>query len=550
MLKSIYIDNYALIERLEIELQNGLSIITGETGAGKSILLGAMGLLLGKRADTSVLKEENKKCIVEAVFEVRNYGLEGFFAEHELDYQTETIIRREISNTGKSRAFINDSPVNLDILQELAVSLIDIHSQNQNLSLNSEAYIRWIVDSFAGISKQVEEYTKTYLNYLEKKRALVKANENYERDKANADFINHQYTELTEAKVIPGELQELEEEASLMNHSEEIKSALENCLNLLTDEEKGILRGLKTVNDYFIRIATHYPKVNELLPRTDASFIDLKDISTELSSQFAKIDFDPSRLEFVNKRIDLLQSLFHKHKVKSVEELISLRDQFSTAVKRIESGDYEIEQQQKALYSAEEEVKKLAQGISKKRTGVFVNFESKIQELLHNLGMKNARFLIHNEITDPTETGIDKIQFLFSANANISPQNIAKVASGGELSRLMLAIKYSISKAAGLPTIIFDEIDTGVSGEIADKVGRLIKEMASDLQVINITHLPQVASKGDHHFVVYKESVDSTTITKIRKLNDKERLNEIARMLSGDSVTHAAIENARVLLGQ
>jgi DNA repair protein RecN (Recombination protein N) len=550
MLKSIYIDNYALIERLEIELQDGLSIITGETGAGKSILLGALGLLLGKRADTGMLKEPDRKCVVEGIFYIKGYGLEQFFNEHELDFQNETIIRREISGNGKSRAFVNDSPVNIDLLQDLSVSLIDIHSQNQNLSLNSEAYIRWIIDSYAGISDQVEKYRTAYHNYIEQKRELLRVKENYEKDKEDFDFLNHQLNELQAARLVSEEMETLEEEASLMNHAEEIKSALEICLKLLSDDEQGILKELKSVNDYLLRIKPHVQKIAELSPRAEGSFIELKDITNELNTLFEKIDFDPSRLVEINKRMDILNSLLHKNKVQSIPELIEIRDQLEIKLMQFTTGDYEIERFEKELQATKNFLDELAKNLSAARKKVFNPFESKVQSLLHSLGMKNAKFLIHHENTELTETGIDRIQFLFSANANISPQNITKVASGGELSRLMLAIKYNISKAAGLPTIIFDEIDAGVSGEIADKVGRLIKEMASGMQVINITHLPQVASKGDEHFLVYKEAVNGTTKTRIRRLSDDERLNEIARMLSGDSVTHAAIENAKVLLGR
>ncbi len=550
MLKSIYIDNYALIERLEIELQEGLSIITGETGAGKSILLGALGLLLGKRADTGVLKEPDRKCVVEGVFQIKGYGLEQFFNENELDFQNETIIRREISNNGKSRAFVNDTPVNLDLLQDLAVSLIDIHSQNQNLSLNSEAYIRWIIDCYAGISEELEKYRTSFTHYIELKRGLAKAKESLEKDRSNFDFLNHQFNELQAAKLISGELATLEEESSLMNHAEEIKSALESCLKLLSDDEHGIIKDLKLVNDYLTRIGTHFQKVNELLPRAEGSFIELKDITSELAFQFEKVDFDPKRMEEINSRMDLLQSLLHKNKVQSVDELIAIRDGLERKMQQFASGDFELGQMEKEFNAAECLVRQRAQNISVRRKKVFISFEEKVQSLLHSLGMKHARFSIHHEGTEPTETGIDRIQFLFSANSNIPPQHIAKVASGGELSRLMLAIKYHISKAAALPTIIFDEIDSGVSGEIADKVGKLIKEMASTMQVINITHLPQVASKGDQHFLVYKDTFNGTTKTRIRRLTDAERLNEIARMLSGDSVTPAAIENAKVLLGR
>ncbi len=548
MLRSIYIDNYALIDRLEVELQEGLSIITGETGAGKSILLGALGLLLGKRADTSVLKDAGRKCVVEGVFNIKGYGLETFFTANELDYNDETIIRREILNSGKSRAFINDSPVNLDLLQDLSISLVDIHSQYQNLSLNSEAYIRWIIDCYSGNTDQLEQYRKLYARLVEARKLLAQTKESLELDKQNIDFLSHQYNELAAAKLVSGELDDLEEEAGILNHAGEIKSALEACHNLFSDEEHGIIKQLKQVVDQITHIRQHFPKISELIPRADGMMIEIKDIAAELEVQYDKIDFDPERMKAVELRLDLIHSLLYKHKVKRIEELIQIRDEIEKKLKQVGLGDDEIEDLEKQVHSAHKEAMQLAEKMSVTRKSVFVSFEEKVQSILQSLGMKNARFSISHENIGLTESGIDKIQFLFSANSNIPVQPIAKVASGGELSRLMLTIKYLISEAAGLPTIIFDEIDTGVSGEIADKVGRLIKEMAANMQVINITHLPQVASKGDHHYLVYKEATGGTTKALIRKLDKRERLNEIARMLSGDAVTEAAIENAKVLL--
>jgi DNA repair protein RecN (Recombination protein N) len=549
MLKSIYIDNYALIEQLEIELQEGLSILTGETGAGKSILLGALGLLLGRRADTNVLKEADRKCIVEGVFKLTRYGLEHFFEENALDYQNETIIRREIGANGKSRAFINDTPVNLDVLQVLALSLIDIHSQYQNLSLNSEAYLRWIIDCFAGLTSQVQDYSKLYNHFVDLKNKYYKAREAYQTDKDNFDFLHHQFNELQTANLVTGELTLLEEEFTVLSHAEEIKSELGSCIQLLSDDEQGVIRGLKQINDLLTKIRLHYPKIVDLDERLKSSFIEIKDIATALTTHFEKVEYDPERLEKINLRMDLLHTLLLKYKVKTTEELILIRNQVDDKLKQFSEGDLKLEKLAKESANAEAKTQQAAQELSADRKNVISRFEEKVQYLIRSLGMKNARFTVHHETTDLSVTGIDKIQFLFSANSNVPVQPVARVASGGELSRLMLSIKYLISTTSGLPTIIFDEIDTGVSGEIADKVGRLIKEMAVNMQVINITHLPQVASKGDHHYLVYKESERGTTVTKIKKLNHSERLNEIARMLSGDSVTDAAIENAKVLLG-
>jgi len=550
MLKSIYIDNYALIERLEIELKDGLTIITGETGAGKTILLGALGLLLGRRADTSVLKEQDKKCVVEGVFNLEGYGLESFFTLHELDFVVDTLIRREISSTGKSRAFINDTPVTLDIIQDLTLQLIDIHSQHQNLLLNNENYVRWIIDAYAGIIDDVKQYAEKYTVFQRSKREYFLMQEAFLKDKQNLDYLAHQHTELQSAKLLTGEFEQLEERSSIMNHAEEIKSALEGSIQILAGEQSGAIPGLKQLLDMLTHIGKHFSPALELKKRTETLYIELKDIHSEIERYFNQIEFDPEVAHLIYERIDLLNSLLHKFKVITVDELIKIRDELDHKIQQLTGGDFELEKLRKALETKQNEIDHLSGKLSQKRRNVFSEFEKKIRQLLQHLGMKNAGFSIVHETTEAGDTGIDKIHFYFSANSNISLQNITKVASGGELSRLMLAIKYLISGSSGLPTIIFDEIDSGVSGEIADKVGNLIKEMASGMQVINITHLPQVASKGEQHLLVYKQVTDSTTKTLIKELNKNERLIEVARMLSGDSITDAAIENAKVLLQQ
>jgi DNA repair protein RecN (Recombination protein N) len=550
MLKSIYIDNYALIEQLEIDFQEGLTIITGETGAGKTILLGALGLLLGKRADTSVLKDLERKCIVEGVFRIEGYGLEQFFRNNELDYQNETLIRREINNSGKSRAFINDTPVNLEILQDLALSLIDIHSQHQNLLLNDETYLRWIIDSYAGTIVLTGEYAKQYHDFQKSKKQYYETREAYQKDQENLDFITHQFNELITANLKENELPELEQEYDQLNHVEEIKSGLEGIRSLFHNEESGVIGNLKHTIDLLLKLKTHFAGAAELEKRVQTAYIELKDIAGEIENYCEKTEFDPIRIGDINIRIDLLYTLLRKHKVNSEAELISIRDQLDKKLQAHATGDYELERLNNELAEKEKLMKIAARQLSQARKKIFAEFEKKVDALLQSLGMKKTQFSINCQETEPTMSGIDRIQFLFSANSNLPMQNISKIASGGELSRLMLTIKYLISNSSGLPTIIFDEIDSGVSGEIADKVGNLVKEMADNMQVINITHLPQVASKGDHHFLVFKSITDSTTKTYIKQLNEKERLNEIAKMLSGDSVTEAAIENARVLLGK
>jgi len=548
MLKSIYIDNYALIEKLEIDFQGGLSIITGETGAGKSILLGALGLLLGKRAETNVLKDNERKCIVEGSFFIKGYGLETFFEEHDLEYQNETLIRREISNNGKSRAFINDTPVNLDVLQELSLSLVDIHSQHQNLLLNDEKYLRWIVDCYAGTTANTSEFGNKFRHYLSLKKKYIEARQAYQSDKENLDFLTHQFTELHESHLKQGELEELEQEFDQLNHAEEIKSGFENVSKYLQDENGGIIVNLKYILDILLKVKSHFPAAEDTRNRIESAYIELKDINSDVKSFFEKVEFDPLRMEAIKQRIDHLYSLLRKYKVDAIADLIEIETQLDKKLQEHAIGDHELGRLFKELTEKEHHVQDLAMKLSGSRQQVFPEFETKVANLLRLLGMNNARFEIKWQQVEIFESGIDQIQFTFSANANIALQNIAKIASGGELSRLMLTIKYLISNSSGLPTIMFDEIDSGVSGDIADKVGNLITDMADKMQVINITHLPQVASKGEHHYLVYKSSDNGSTKTFIRLLDDNERIQEIAKMLSGDIISDAAIENAKVLL--
>jgi DNA repair protein RecN (Recombination protein N) len=548
MLKSIYIDNYALIEKLEIEFSNGLTIITGETGAGKTILLGALGLLLGKRADTSVLKDLERKCVVEGVFRLKEYGLEKFFKDNELDYQIETFIRREIAVNGKSRAFINDTPVNLDILQKLTLSLIDIHSQHQNLLLNDDNYLQWIIDSYAGTIAMTEAYNLKFIDFQRLRKQYYDARESYQKDQQNLDLLTHQFNELQVANLKINELPDLEQEYNMLTHAEDIKSGLEGIGMLLQNEEAGIIGKLKQTIDLFSKIKLLLPDGAGIEQRVQSAYIDLKDIALEVEAFFDKTEFDPLKMEEINGRIDLLYNLLRKYKVKSEAELIEIRDQLDKKLSEHAAGDYQLEQLAKELTVNENEMLDAARQLSKARMKIFPEFETKVAGLLRTLGMTNAEFEIQRQETEPEPGGIDRIQFFFSANKNIQKQSISKIASGGELSRLMLTIKYLVSNTSGLPTIVFDEIDSGVSGDIADKVGNLVKEMAAGMQVINITHLPQVASKGDHHYLVYKAVIDNTTKTYIKKLDEIERLNEIAKMLSGDTVSEAAIENAKVLL--
>jgi DNA repair protein RecN (Recombination protein N) len=548
MLRSIFIDNYALIDRLEIDFDRGLTIITGETGAGKSILLGALGLLMGKRADTAVLNDPERKCIVEGCVDIREYRLESFFLENELDFLPETILRREINSNGKSRAFINDTPVTLNVLQDLAVQLIDIHSQHQNLALNNEAYIRWIADTYAGTHEQLSAYQNLYRNFLKLKRKYEEARTAYLSDKENLDFLSHQFEELHKANLRPDELGELEAEHELLMHSGEIKSALAGSLQLLDDDEHGIVLNLKHATDQLNRIISHMPAAADLKQRMESAYIDMKDVASELAGLSEKMEFDPARMEFISRRIDEIYTLLRKYHVNEIEDLIQLRKELDSKLQQVATGDHDLENLLKESNEQETRMLEAAAGLSAARQKIFTPFCSKVLKLIENMGMKHAKFLIGHTLCPPEESGIDHIEFLFSANENVAAKSISRLASGGELSRLMLAVKYLISNASGLPTIIFDEIDTGVSGDIADKVGNLIREMAGTMQVLNITHLPQVASKGDHHFRVIKTTTHGTVRTLIEKLDNPGRIKEIAKMLSGDSISDAAIENAKVLL--
>lgn len=550
MLNSILIDNYALIDKLEMDFHKGLSIITGETGAGKSILIGALGLLLGKRADSTILKDKNRKCIVEGLFRADGCQLEPFFEENDLDYSDEIMIRREIAKSGKSRAFINDTPVNLNVLQELTLTMVDIHSQHQSLLLNKESYTRNIIDSYANALPLLAEYRLLYGEFKNLQQEYYKARDSYNSDKDNLDFISHQFTELREANLREGELEELEAEYKLINHAEEIKSVLALGSDLMQNDSGGILSDIKSVYDSLSKIVKHLPEAQDIAARFESAYIELKDLGSELSLQNERVEFDPGQLQRLTERMDHLYSLLRKYKSDSLQDLIDIRVDLDSKLQKYSVGDFELGKLLEKLDEKEARVNAMASDLSEIRKKHFSEFEKKVLTLLENLGMKNVKFTVHHENTELGENGIDRILFLFSANKNIPEQSIAKIASGGELSRLMLAIKSLISDSFGLLTIIFDEIDSGVSGDTADKVGSLIKDMSSNMQVINITHLPQVASKADYHYLVYKTSDDSKSVTYMKLLDGEERVNEIAKMLSGDSVSNAAIENAKVLLKQ
>ncbi len=551
MIKSLSIKNYALIDELEIDFSKGFSIITGETGAGKSILMGALALITGQRADTGALKNPEKKCVVEGNFLLAGYGLEAFFKENELDYAHESILRREISPSGKSRAFVNDTPVNLNILKELSLNLIDIHSQHQNLNLNQSEFQLKVVDSYARNTDLLIEYQKYYLDYKNFKKELESLTNQAAQSNSDFDYLSFRFDELEKAKLLDGEQEELEKEANTLNNTEEIQRNLAIIHNLLNEDEFSILAKLKEAQQAASRIKNVYNKIETIEERLNSSFIELKDIAEEVELTLSNIEFNPERIEYVNSRLDLIYSLQRKHNVTNIEKLLEIKEQLDSQLQNIVSFDERIEKLKTSLKDTEDKVSDIAKKLNQNRKKVLVDIEKYVSEQLQHLGMPDATFKISiEELPEFSFSGKDKISFLFSANANIAVQNIGKVASGGEISRLMLSIKSLLSKSISLPTIIFDEIDTGVSGEIADRMASIMKKMSENMQVISITHLPQVAAKGDSHYLVYKEKINQTDTTNIRKIEGEQRISELAKMLSGENITKEAVENARVLLGK
>ncbi len=548
MLKTLRIQNYALIDQVSVDFNPGLTIITGETGAGKSILIGAIGLLTGARADTSILKDKEQKCIVEGIFDISKYGLKEFFEQNDLDYEDVTIIRREITPQGRSRAFINDTPVNLKTVKDLSAYLIDIHSQHDTLLLNNPNYQLDVIDAYAGNSVFLENYSKEFKKYKQLKNELDQLKQQIAKEKADLDYYQFQFDQLENAKLQEGEQKELEEEQQQLSHIEEIKNALGQILFILSDEETGVNDKVRIAQRTAEEIQDYLPAAKDFAQRLESVYIELQDLASEVEVNFNDIDYNPERLEQVNERLDLIYELEHKFNVDSVEELLKIKDELEQKLLNINNYDEYLAKLEKELNQQLEKVQKLANELTQRRIGSITVFEKEIMQLLHNLGMPNAVFQAKIEKTELTATGHDKITFYFSANKKVDMQPISKVASGGELSRLMLAIKYIVSQSKTLPTIIFDEIDTGISGEIADKVGQLIKKLSKNIQVIDITHLPQIAAKADTHLLVYKHDTEKGTITNIRVLTEDERVREIAKMLSGEHITQAAIEHAKSLI--
>lgn len=549
MLQNLHIQNYALIDRLDIEFNQGLNIITGETGAGKSILLGALALILGQRADTAVLKDSSKSCIVEGLFNLTGYNLKNFFIENDIDYYDNTIIRRQINESGKSRAFINETPVNLNVLKDLGTLLIDIHSQHENLLLGNGQFHLNVLDSFAALSDDLNAYQDLFKHYnsakIELDRLILESN----NSRKDFDYFQFQLTELTQAKLKPDELQELESLQQQLIHASEIKLSLQSVSDYLSSDSTSAITILKEAEQYLRKIASFFPESIEMEKRIESCRIELKDVSNEIAIHNDRVEVDPQQLEEVTARLDMLYNLLQKHKCTTIGELIKFRNELEEKVDFISNIDFNLEQKHKQLAELEDSLKVIANKLSEKRKKVIPSIEENIIDLLVQLGIKHAAFKVDFQRSDTyLSSGIDKVLFLFSANKQIPLQELSKVASGGELSRLMLSLKSLMVKSVGLPTIIFDEIDTGVSGEIADKVGNIIHSMANGMQVINITHLPQIASKGKTHFLVYKDNLSAHSNTKIKLLDSNERVIEIAKMLSGEKLSDAALTNAKELL--
>ncbi|MDD3567990.1 MAG: DNA repair protein RecN [Bacteroidales bacterium] len=550
MLKTLLVQNYALIDTLEIEFHQGLNIITGETGAGKSILLGALGLILGNRAETTVLKDKSKPCVVEGTFNLTGYSLQDFFAENDIEYSDLTTIRRHINPAGKSRAFVNELPVTLNNLKDLVGQIIDIHSQHQNLLLADGKFQLSVLDSFTDNNQPLARYKETYLRYRNLTAELESLKEKASQAKANLDYLQFQLKQLNEAKLKSGEEIELEALQQQLSHAEEIKTNLQGAYTLLNADESSILVWLKEAESSLSKISHFFSPAEELQARIESCRVELKDIAQEIELQNEKVLLDPAELEAVTQRLDMILSLQQKHRVSSVDELIELRKRLDVQVDEITNYDQVLLQNEVELDKITKLALKQAQEISDTRKAGSNKFEESIKTLLAQLGMPHANFKVKIEpVNDLRPQGIDKVTFLFSANKQMPLNDLSKVASGGELSRLMLSLKSLMVKTKGLPTIILDEIDTGVSGEVADKVGNIISNMARSMQVVNITHLPQIASKGSHHFLVYKDQDNEGAETRIRLLSAKERITEIAKMLSGEKISEAAITNAKHLLG-
>ena len=552
MLKSLFIQNFVLIDSLDIQFEKGFSVITGETGAGKSIILGALSLVLGQRADGKSIKKDADKCVIEAVFDIRQYSLEPFFLSNDLEYDAEScILRRELYASGKSRAFVNDSPVSLAMMKELGTKLIDIHSQHQNLLLGDNRFQLRVVDVMAENEILLILYRKEYSRYQALKKELKELKEKAAQTKQEEDYIRFQLDQLEEAHLSAGEQEELEQEQETLSHAEEIKGTLYKVSQLLDGEEMGGVQLIKEAYSAADSLERYFPRAKEIGERLRTAYIDLNDLVSEIEMLKDDVEFNPERLDFVNERLNTIYSLQQKHHLNTVDELLQLQAQYEQQLNDINSFDEQIADLQRQLDASYRELLQQAAVLSGQRKIASEALAKQLVQMVMPLGMPNVRF--HVDITpreEPDSDGMDEVCFLFSANKSGELQPVAQTASGGEISRLMLCIKAMIAGFTALPTIIFDEVDTGVSGDIADKMGNIMHDLGTKMQVFAITHLPQIAAKGQAHYFVYKTDVDDRTVTRIKRLDDDERVREVARMLSGASLTEASLANAKDLLRQ
>lgn len=550
MLRQLYIRNFTLIDELDITFKPGFSVITGETGAGKSIILGAIGQILGNRADARMVKAGCDKCVIEAHFDLSNYDMESFFDDNDIDYEPEDcIIRRELKANGKSRAFINDTPVALTTARELGQQLVDIHSQHQNLLLQKEDFQLNVVDIIAHNSQLLNDYRTLFDGYAKAKAALREKEEECEKDRANEDFLRFQADELVKAQLIDGEQEELEQELETLSHAEDIKGALFDADNLLSGDDRSITQSCKTMLSRLSDIGDVYPAIRQVTERIDSAYIELKDIARDISNLAESIDFDPARLTMANERLDTIYTLQKKHHVESVAELIAIRDSLTARLNDITNSEDMLEDMRRQVENMHRKATEAAARLTESRQEAARHVTEQLLAQMTALGMPNARFEIKFETKELAADGADRISYMFSANKNVPLEPIAQVASGGEVARVMLSLKAMISGAVKLPTIIFDEIDTGVSGRVAEMMAQIMRQMGrADRQVISITHLPQIAALGTTHYKVEKTDTDDTTISRMRMLGHDERITEIAQMLSGSNISDAAIENAKSLL--
>lgn len=550
MLKHLTIRNYALIKFLEMEPSRHLNVITGETGAGKSIMLGAIGLLMGNRADTKVMWDENEKCVIEGVFNINSYKLESLFRDEDLDYEDETVIRREISPGGKSRAFINDTPVTLDTMRRLGRMLMDIHSQHETLELGNQSFQLQLVDAFAENDDIVGGYRHAWTAFLRSKKEFDELTRQAEALRQEADYTRFQLEELSKAAFAEGEQESLENEVRIMEHAEEIKTRFNSILQVLNESEFSAQHAIGDIRNQLAAIASYSPSYEALYQRLESVRLELEDISSEIEKEEARIDFDAARAEFVRERLSTLYRLLKKHRMTNVKELLILQDNLQKKATLTNHLDEEIARSKSSFDDAQKEVGRLAADLAASRKKAFDPLTKQLVKLLHELGIPDASLAIQSSATAPGPTGTDRIDILFSANKGIAPRPLAQVASGGEFSRLMFCIKYIMAEKSAMPTLVLDEIDNGVSGEIAIKLGNLMVNMAGGHQLIAITHLPQIAAKGHAHYFVFKDSSAKKTVSSIKCLGDQERIEEIAKMIGGNKPSKVALENAQELLAR